>query len=109
MLEEYLKANSYARFHTCSYHSCREMHNNSRQHKILTKSVEHEMSVKGIWSWCVLEEYVKDNYYARFHTHSYRELHFNSRLDVNFAKASGARNVGQGHQVMVLARGVFQG
>ena len=30
MLEEYLKANCYARFHSHSYHCCREMHNNSR-------------------------------------------------------------------------------
>ena len=26
------------------------------------------MKVKGTWSWCMLEEYVKDSYYARFHT-----------------------------------------
>ena len=26
------------------------------------------MKVKGTWSWCMLEEYVKVNYYARFHT-----------------------------------------
>ena len=35
------------------------------------------------------EEYVKDNYYARFHTHSYHccsEMHFGSRLEVNFDK-----------------------
>ena len=35
----------------------------------------------------MLEECVKGSYYAKFHTHSYqccRELHFNSRLDVNF-------------------------
>ena len=30
LLEEYLKDNFYARFHTHSYHCCREMHNNSR-------------------------------------------------------------------------------
>ena len=33
------------------------------------------------------EEYVKDNYYARFHTHSYHcciEMHFTSRREVNF-------------------------
>ena len=34
-----------------------------------------------------LEVCVKDNYYARFHTHSYhccREMHFISRLDLKF-------------------------
>ena len=34
----------------------------------------------------MLEEYVEDNYYARFETHSYhryREMHFNARLDLN--------------------------
>ena len=31
----------------------------------------HEIRVKGTGSWRLLEEYVKDNYYARFHTHSY--------------------------------------
>ena len=68
--------------------------------------------VKGTGSWCVLEECVKDNYYARFNTHRYhcyRELHFNFRLDVNLAKVSGAGNVGQGHQVIVRARELFQG
>ena len=25
------------------------------------------MKVKGTGSWCMLEEYVKDNYYARIH------------------------------------------
>ena len=33
----------------------------SRQRKILTKSVEREISVKGTGSRCVLEESVKDN------------------------------------------------
>ena len=47
------------------------------------------MLVKGTESWCVLE-CIKDNYYAMFHTHSYhcyKELHFNSRLNVNFDKS----------------------
>ena len=35
------------------------------------KSMDHEIWVKGTGSRCVLEGYVKDNYYARFHTHSY--------------------------------------
>ena len=42
----------------------------------------------------MFEENLKDNYYARFHTHSYqccREVHyFSSRLDVNFDKVIGA-------------------
>ena len=29
------------------------------------------MKVKGTGSWCVLVEYVKDNYYARFHDPRY--------------------------------------
>ena len=36
----------------------------------LTKSVEHEIKVKGTRSRCLLEECVKDNNYARFHPHS---------------------------------------
>ena len=45
------------------------------------------MKVKGTKSWCLLDGCVKDNYYARFHLHSYhccREMKFISRLDVNF-------------------------
>ena len=38
--------------------------------KILTKSVEREMKVKGTGSRCLLQECVKDKYYARFHLHS---------------------------------------
>ena len=37
----------------------------------------------------MLEEYVKDNYYARFDTRSYyhfTEMHFNARLNVNNAR-----------------------
>ena len=55
--------------------------------EILTKSVEREMKVKGTGSRCLLQECVKDKYYARFHLHSYhccREMNFISRLDVNF-------------------------
>ena len=40
MLEEYLKDNYYAMFHTHNYHCCREMYNNSRHD--VTKSVERE-------------------------------------------------------------------
>ena len=45
------------------------------------------MKVKGTGSGCLLEECVKDNYYASFHTHSYhccKKINFISRLDVNF-------------------------
>ena len=60
------------------------------------------------------EEYVNDNYYARFLTHSYQyctEMHINSKLVhvLNFDKFSGAGNVGQWQQVMVHARRVFEG
>ena len=51
------------------------------------------MKVKGTGSWFMHEEYVTDNYYARFHTQSYNccsEMHFSSRLEVNFDKVSGA-------------------
>ena len=44
------------------------------------------MKVKGTGSRCLLQECVKDKYYARFHLHSYhccREMNFISRLDVN--------------------------
>ena len=53
----------------------------------MTKSVEREMKVKGTGSRCLLEECVKDNYYAKFHPHSYhccREMNFISSLDANF-------------------------
>ena len=45
------------------------------------------MKVKGTGSKCLLEKCVKDNYYARFHPHSYhccKEMKFIPRLDVNF-------------------------
>ena len=35
---------------------------------ILTKLIEREMKVNGTVSWGMLEEYIKDNYYARFNT-----------------------------------------
>ena len=93
MLEECVKDNYYASFHTHSYHCCREMNFLSaldidflNSSKILTKSVEREMKVKGTGSRCLLEECVNDNYYTRFHPHDYhccREINFISRLDVN--------------------------
>ena len=45
------------------------------------------MYVKGTGSWCVLVEYVKDNYYARIQNlsfHRYRKTHLSILLDVNF-------------------------
>ena len=45
------------------------------------------MKVKGTGSWCILVEYVKENYYARFHDPSYyryRERHLSILLDVKF-------------------------
>ena len=33
----------------------------------LTKSIDREIKVRGTGSRCVLDRYVKDNYYARFH------------------------------------------
>ena len=61
--------------------------------RILTKLMEREMKGKGSDSWCMLEQYVVDTYYARFHTNSYHccsEMYFSSRLDINFDKVSGA-------------------
>ena len=94
LLEGCVKDSYYARFHLHSYHCCREMNFISRldanfqtRHKILTKSLEREMKVKGTGSRCLLEECVKDNYYARFYPHSYhccKEMKFIPRLDVNF-------------------------
>ena len=43
------------------------------------------MFVKGTGSWCALEEYVKDNYYATFPDPSYyryRQRHFRILLDI---------------------------
>ena len=77
------------------------------------------MKVKGTRWRCLLEECVKDNYYARFRLHSYhccREMNFISRLDVNFPdltqnidNVTGAWNEGQGHRVKVPAWRVCQG
>ena len=55
--------------------------------KILTKSLEREMKVKGTGSRCLPEKCVKNNYYARFHPHSYhccKEMKFIPRLNLNF-------------------------
>ena len=71
------------------------------------------MKVKGTGSRCLLQECVKDKYYARFHLHSYhccREMNFISILNVNFLdltqnidKVSGACIESQGHRVKVPA------
>ena len=56
--------------------------------------------------------FIRDSTPSQLYTHRYhcyRELHFNSRLDMYFAKVSEALNIVQGHQVMVRARRVFQG
>ena len=94
LLEECVKDNYYARFHPHSYHCSKEMKfiprldiNFLDRCKILTQSVEREMKVKCTRSRCLLEGCVKDNYYARFHLHSYhccREMNFISRLDVKY-------------------------
>ena len=44
----------------------------SISHLHRAKSIECEIYVKGTRTMCVLEEYVNDNYYARFHTCSYQ-------------------------------------
>ena len=52
------------------------------------------MKVKGTGSRCLLEECVKDNYYARFHPHSYhccKEMKFIPRLDVNCGRTNGRK------------------
>ena len=52
--------------------------------------MKREMKVKGIGSWWVLIEYVKDNYYAMFHDsryHRYRERHFSILLDIKFCQS----------------------
>ena len=81
--------------------------------KILTKSVEHKMKVKGTGSRCLLQECVKDKYYARFHLHSYHccKEKWTLFLDLtqNFDKVSGAWNQGQGHRVKMPAWRVCQG
>ena len=52
------------------------------------------MKVMGTGSWCMLEEYVKKNYYARFSYgyHSCSEMCFSSRFD----KVSGVWQWGHG-------------
>ena len=51
------------------------------------------MQVKGTGSWCVLVEFVKDNYYARFYDpsyHRYRERHLSVLLVMKSDNVNGA-------------------
>ena len=53
------------------------------------------MMVKCTRSRCLLEECVKDNYYARFHPQSYhccKEMKFIPRLDANCGQTDGRTN-----------------
>ena len=66
MLED-LKVNYYARFHTHSYHCCREMHNNSRlEVKFCQSQWSEKCRSKGTRSRYMPEECFNGNYYARF-------------------------------------------
>ena len=73
----------YARFHT---HAITAAILGLKQ--ILTKPMEQGLYVEdSSRSWCMPQENLKDNHYARFNTNSYhccREMHNNSRLDVKF-------------------------
>ena len=78
LLKECVKDNYYARFHPDSLHCCKEMNFISRldvNFLDLTQNFDKvsggEIKVKGTRSRCILEECVKENYYARFHPHSY--------------------------------------
>ena len=107
-----IKDNYFAKYHTPRYHCCIEMWFISRLDVKLWQSVERKMKVKGKRSWCVVVKCIKDNYFARFQTHSYqccREMYLISGLDINFDKVSGAWNEGQGHRVKVPAWRVCQG
>ena len=53
----------------------------------MVKFMEREIMVNGTMSGYMLEEYVKDNCFARFHDpryYRYREKHLNILLDVKF-------------------------
>ena len=70
------------------------------------------MQVKGIRLWCMLVEYVKDNYYARFYDpryHRYSERHLSVLPIKKSDKVHGAWNVGQWYWVMVCACRESQG
>ena len=86
MLKVYTKNIHCARFDTYKYHNYRETNCNARVDiKIMIKSLEREMYVKGTGSQCVLKGYAKNIHCARFDTHRYRsysEMHFNARVEV---------------------------
>ena len=66
------------------------------------------MKVKGTGSRCLLEECVKDNYYARFHPHSYhccKEMKFIPRLDVNFLDSTQNFDKSVEHEIKVKGTG----
>ena len=68
------------------------------------------MKVKGTGSRCLLQECVKDKYYARFHLHSYhccREMNFISRLDVNFLDST--QNIDKSVERELKFKGTGQG
>ena len=99
LLVEHVKDNYYARFHNPSYHSYRETQfSNLRCDLQFWQSMEREMKVKGTRSMCLLVEHVKDNYYARFHNHSYnsyRETYFSILCqDVKFWKSQWSLKLG---------------
>ena len=55
--------------------------------------MEHEILVMGNRSQCVLVDYVKGIYYARFHHssyHKYREIHYKFYLALSSDKVNGA-------------------
>ena len=90
MLVEYVKDNYYARFLDPMYHRYRERHLSILLDVKFLQSMEREILVKGTGSRCVLEEYVKDNYYARLNDpslHGYRERYFSILLDVKFGQS----------------------
>ena len=91
MLEDYLKDNYYARFHTHSSHCSRKMYLISRLDVNFDKIIGALNEGQLHQGMVCAQECVKGNYYARFHTHSYhcyREMYFNSRLKINFDKVS---------------------
>ena len=77
LLQKCVKDKYYARFHLHSYHCCREIHSISRLDLNFLDSTQNidkvsgaKLKVKGTGSRFLLQECVKDNYYARFHPHS---------------------------------------
>ena len=70
------------------------------------------MQVKGTRLWCVLKEYVKDNYYTRFYDpsyHRYRERHFSVSLVKKSDSQWSVKCRSRIHWVMLCACRVCQG